>query len=66
MEVTNKTTFYIVNKILQMVHLGLRALEGAMAYRTTMRTPTRKTLFAMTYSSEARILMEIGMASHLV
>ena len=42
-------------------------LPGVLwAYRTTVRTPTRETLFKLAYGSEAIIPAEIHMANHRV
>ena len=37
-----------------------------MAYRTTVRTPTREIPFQLTYGSEAVILAEVGLTSYRV
>ena len=36
------------------------------AYRTTVKTPTGKTLFKLAYGSEVVILAEVHMANHRV
>ena len=42
-------------------------LPGVLwAYRTTVRTPTRETLFKLAYGSEAVIPAKIHMANHRV
>ena len=67
-EVTNRSLLKIIKTWLEGVKgVWSDELPGVLwAYRTTIRTPTRKTPFRLAYRSEAVIPAEIHMANHKV
>ena len=65
MEVINKTIKHnLKNKLEDLKGKWVDELPKVLwAYRTTARTPTRKTSFSLLYGYEAMVLFEIGIGS---
>ena len=67
-EVTNRSLLKIIKTRLEGAKgIWPKELSSVLwAYRTTVRTPTRETLFQLTYGSEAVIPIEVGLTSYRV
>ena len=66
-EVANRSLLKIIKTQLEGTKGVWPELRGVLwAYRTTMRTPTRETLFKLAYGSEVVIPAKVHMANHRV